>query len=70
MPQVSSAVAATMSKGPMAVARERNNLSMGRAIVSGTPTMVRANIEAAKALKDFIVTNQIPVDMSQLSFDP
>lgn len=66
LPELTSAISATASGGPMALARERNNLLVARAIVSGLPDLVKGNIEAATALKNYVTANRIQVDLSAL----
>jgi len=67
LPSLTTALAGATSGGPLAIARNARDLPMAKHVVTGIPEMIKGNIQAAGALKDYIVANKIPVDASAMA---
>lgn len=70
LPPIGQAIAAVPSSGPMGIMRAAKTLPIAKAVATGIPTMVKSNVQAAKALKDYITANKIQIDQSaMMDFD-
>lgn len=68
LPPVTTAIADVTKKGPLAIARAGKDLVLAKAVAQGIPELIKGNVQAAEALKNYIVANKIPVDASAIVF--
>lgn len=68
LPPVTTAIADVTKKGPLAIARAGKDLVLAKAVAQGIPELIKGNVQAAGALKNYIVANKIPVDASAIVF--
>lgn len=68
LPPVTTAIADVTKKGPLAIARAGKDLVLAKAVAQGVPEVIKGNVQAAEALKNYIVANKIPVDASAIVF--
>lgn len=68
LPPVTTAIADVTKKGPLAIARAGKDLVLAKAVAQGVPELIKGNVQAAEALKNYIVANKIPVNASAIDF--
>lgn len=65
LPNLASAVAGLSGiRNPLQLRSIAAPLATAKVLTSGLPPLVKSNVEAAKALKEYVVANKLPVDLS------